>query len=222
MDSENMNSRESGFNWNKIVNAIIIPLVIIAIIGLITSILNYGQRITKLEAKFVKTEELSKISERLAKLETTIQHLEKSSPKSTPEIQIEDPKGRLIEIIKAQQSIYVKESWGTEAYQCFTDDDFSTFKDSNIPSKINEELKNDNEFISLVFVIKKMPPNDRQKLLTLAKSTYKRTWDEMGRISREGQTDTGQKAEKLIAKGIVDLISELQKLPKNELEKLYK
>jgi hypothetical protein len=40
------------------------------------------------------------------------------------------------------------------------------------------------------------------------KTTYKKTWAELGQITSKGQTTAGQKAEKMIASAVADLIKE--------------
>jgi len=47
------------------------------------------------------------------------------------------------------------------------------------------------------------------------------TWAQLGKISPEGQTDAGQKAEIMIATAVVDLVKTLVRLPRSEIEKLY-
>jgi hypothetical protein len=82
-------------------------------------------------------------------------------------------------------------------------------------------LIKDNSFIQTVIAIKKMPPVEHQKLLATCTKIAKPTWAELGKITPEGQTETGKQAEFLIAKAIVDKVEKLRKLPIQQLEKLY-
>ncbi len=117
---------------------------------------------------------------------------------------------KIIDIIKEQQALYVKNSDGIYANQCFTDSDLVRFNAKGILVIVGENLRKSGEFHSVALVINKMNTVDRQKLLLRAQNTFKPTWAELGKISSEGQTDAGQTAEKLIAQAIVDLISAQQ------------
>ena len=138
----------------------------------------------------------------------------------TPTPSITKP-DKLIEIIKQQQGKNVRESHGEEASQNFSESDLANFIKGKKTTKIAEELKRDNEFIDTVFAIKAMPPNERQKLLERASNTYKPTWAELGKIDPHGQTEAGQKAEKMIADTIVNLVKELSNLSDEDIKKLY-
>lgn len=117
----------------------------------------------------------------------------------------------LIKIIKTEQNRYVKESYGEAANQCFTDIDLEVFKKSNVTNKIIKELRKDKQFIKAVSTLKNKSPDEQQKLLDEAMKTYKPTWAELGAINKNGQTDAGQKAERLIAGAVVNLINEILK-----------
>jgi hypothetical protein len=65
-----------------------------------------------------------------------------------------------------------------------------------------------------------MGPGAREKLLNEGMNTYKPTWALRKEISPNGQTEAGQKAERLIAEAIVDLVRELYKLPAEKLDAL--
>lgn len=115
----------------------------------------------------------------------------------------------LIEIIKEQQRLNVRESYGEMAYQCFSDDDLGRFIQAKVPDRVIENLKKDNQFIEVVLAIKKLSSNERQKLLDESLNTYKPTWAQLGKISRDGQTEAGQKAERMISETIVNLVRDL-------------
>jgi|GEM_PF-3549005 hypothetical protein len=127
------------------------------------------------------------------------------------------PLDKIIDIIKEQQTIFVKESYGENANQCFTDIDLQKFMAKEVPNTIRNNLQKSNEYLAIVIALKNMDPVKRQQLLSNAQNTFKPTWGEMGRISREGQTDAGQSAEKLIAASIVDLTKNLMSKTKEEL-----
>jgi hypothetical protein len=127
----------------------------------------------------------------------------------------------LIEIIKAQQRKYVRESSGPSAYQSFTDDDLKAFRASNIRNSIVSDLKHDNEFIAVVLKIKEMDPTERQAPLSRSSQTFRPTWEELHKVSPEGQTAAGQAAEREIATIIVNLVRDLIKLTPEQINELY-
>jgi hypothetical protein len=130
------------------------------------------------------------------------------------------PEGLLI-IIKAQQQSHVKESYGEYTGQCFTDNDLRQFIDDKISDQIVEQLRHDNEFLEVVLGIKAMKPSDRQTLLAAAIKTARPTWAQLGKISREGQSDAGYRAEKMIAAAVVNLVQNLSKLSVEEITKRF-
>jgi hypothetical protein len=129
---------------------------------------------------------------------------------------------KLSRIIKEQQKKYVKASYGTYDYQCFTDKDLEVFKKNNIPEKIASSLKQDKSFRNVIIWLKKMESTKKEQIFNQALDTYKKTWEEMGKISREGQTNAGSEAEKSIAETIVRLAQEQEKLPEQDLLKKTK
>lgn len=134
-------------------------------------------------------------------------------PTPTPQVK---PNG-LVEKIKQIQREYVQDSTGTEAGQCFTDNDFKQFISDRKTAKIVERLQKDNDFKALLNAIKDMNPEQRADLLDRALNTYRKAWSEL-RLNpntasadklREGQTEAGMKAERLIAQTVVDLVKKM-------------
>jgi hypothetical protein len=132
-----------------------------------------------------------------------------NSPRVNPE--------RLIDIIKQLQMEFVRESFGLESGECFTDVDLSKFMREKKTAEIVRRLNNDKDFLALVNVIREMKSEDRSALLDKAQKTFKKTWREL-RLDpqaasadklREGQTDAGQKAERLIAQTVVNLVRQV-------------
>jgi hypothetical protein len=129
---------------------------------------------------------------------------------------------KIIDIVKGQQAIFVKESYGENANQCFTDNDLHNFMTKSIPVLVSDNLQKNNEYLAVVIALKNMDVVERQQLLKHAQGTFKPTWGELGHISREGQTDAGQTAEKLIAKSIVELTMNLLTKSIEELKSMTK
>jgi hypothetical protein len=138
------------------------------------------------------------------------------SPTSTPA----NPNS-LIDVIKKVQNERVKESYGELEGQNFSDRDLASFLKNGTIADIKDSLKKDGEFLDVVLAIKSMSMTDRQKLLTKARTTYKPTWVELGRVDRvAGQTAAGQKAERMIAEAIVNLVKELSRLPDDQIKSM--
>ena len=128
----------------------------------------------------------------------------------------------LIEVIKQQQKKYVRISFGTNAGECFTDEDLESFNESGIPNQISSELRQDYAFLDVVRAVRSMRPTERQRLLQLGANTAKRTWREIGQITPEGQTEAGHTAELSIARSIVKLVRDLVALPEEDFQRLYR
>ncbi|NQU22131.1 MAG: hypothetical protein HQ567_12680 [Candidatus Nealsonbacteria bacterium] len=114
----------------------------------------------------------------------------------------------LLRLIKDQQRLHVGDSWGQYDYQCFDFVDHQRFLQS-VPADMTRHLRKDEQFLDLVVQIKKMQAPEREALLRQALRTFRPTWAENGRISRDGQTVAGQHAERLVAQMIVDLVKSL-------------
>ena len=117
----------------------------------------------------------------------------------------------LIEIIRASQKRYVRESWGERSSECFTSLDLDNFHDSNVVKRLVEEMRKNKKMIAVSESLKNLPIPLREDVLEKATSTYKPTWAQIGKIDRRGQTEAGQQAEKEIASAIVTLASDLAK-----------
>ena len=166
--------------------------------------------------------------QRITRAEDSIAVLEKRPVAAVQELNSSDPAvsavvrpERLQGVIQAEQKKYVRESYGQEAGQCFTQDDLDSFVKENRLLQIVAELRHSNDFLDLAVGIKMLAPSDRQHLLDASRGLSHPTWRELGRISPQGQTDAGQKAELLIAGAIVAEIERLIQLPDGAIKKLY-
>ena len=119
----------------------------------------------------------------------------------------------MIRTIREQQRLHVRESWGDQDWQWFTDSDYQSFTQHNVPGEVVAKLKDDPQFKRLVDEIGQMDAGQRSQLLARAARTYKPTWAQLGRISREGQTNAGQRAERDIAQAIVGLVRQMVSQP---------
>jgi hypothetical protein len=145
-----------------------------------------------------------------------ISNLTIKSPTSTsvgPSASANAKPEQIISIIQEQQRKNVKESWGELAQQGFTDDDLNRFVQTRTTERITDSLKRDPRFLDVVLAIRKMEPSKRSALLISAEKPLRPTWAELGRISSEGQTEAGQKVERMIATAIINFVKELVKIP---------
>ncbi|MEK7752164.1 MAG: hypothetical protein AAB654_09635 [Acidobacteriota bacterium] len=127
----------------------------------------------------------------------------------------------LADIIAAQQKKHVRESWGEWAHECFTEIDLKEFVRTGVPGRIAEDLRRSRRFIEVVLAFKQVPADRREKQLNACRRPLRKTWAQLGRISREGQTEAGQKAERMIAEVIVDEVRKLVDLPQGDLKALW-
>ena len=195
-------------DWKQVIAGIVIG----TILGIGGTIIALRERITRLETQ------IDNLKEQIHQTSPTILHQESKTlspqePKTKPE--------KLISIIQEQQRKNVKESWGELAHQCFTDDDLAHFVQSKRTEQITESLKRNPDFLDVVSAIRQMKPGERKKLLISADKPLRPTWSELGRISREGQTEAGQKAERMIATSIVNLVKKMVNMSEAEFLELY-
>jgi len=186
-------------------------VVIGAILGIAGTFYFQGQKLATLESQ---VEQLKNRPVETASSQSSSRPETSKSSTVKPE--------ELLEIIKSQQKAEVKASSGESASTSFTTDDLKEFKRKNVPESVANKLKGDSHFIDVVLAIKQMEPTPRQKLLNQGMETYKKTFDQLGQVSREGQTNAGQEAEQLIAKAVVDLVKELYGLPVEKLDEYRK
>lgn len=195
-------------DWKQIIGGIIIG----AILGIGGSLLIQERRTARLE---IQVEHLKSQIDQLSSgtQQPEPRTVASREPKAKPE--------KIIIIIQKQQRKNVRESWGELAHQCFTDNDLARFVQNKTTERITDSLKRDPEFLDVVLAIREMEPSKRKKLLISADKPLRPTWAKLGRISREGQTEAGQEADRMIATAIVNLVKELVNMPESEFLALY-
>jgi len=132
-----------------------------------------------------------------------------------------DPRD-VVEAIKRAQENYVRLSYGELAHQCFTEADYQTFVAEQRARKIATGLKGDRKFMEAILALKAKSQPERAQFIEECRRPLRLTWSQLGRISREGQTDAGQRAELDIANAIADTAFELCKLTDQELFNVFK
>ena len=114
--------------------------------------------------------------------------------------------GAIHEAIMAAQKANVRESSGTDSYECFTGRDYSNFRSAKTADKIAAELLAQREIQAAILTLRKKSVAQREEIVKQWRCPLRKTWAQLGRISREGQTDAGQQAETDIANAVVDAI----------------
>lgn len=180
-----------GFQWNQLLLALIVG----AILGMAGTFLSLNNRIAMLEGQW-------EARNRNLPTAGTV-----TAPASgTTAIAAVLPAERLLDIVKTAQETHVKASWGELAGQSFTDADLQAFQSRGRAQIIAAGIAETQQFQSVVRALRSLDQLAQQKLLESARQPLHPTWQEMGYISRDGQTDAGQMAERLIAAEIVDRV----------------
>lgn len=116
-------------------------------------------------------------------------------------------------LIQIQHS-NVRESWGENSGENFSDEDRKLFLDKKTTDQIVAKLKSDKIFIAAVELVRKMSAEMRVAYLADCRKTRRKTWEEAGRISREGTTVAGAAVEESVARAVVDLAERMLEVRK--------
>jgi hypothetical protein len=142
------------------------------------------------------------LTERLAHVEgSPTSHQVSVSPKVAESVETMTP--RLVSFIKAIQKENVRESYGTYHGECFSDEDYDAFVAGNRAEQIAVKAATTEEFKTIAACLAGLSNADREKVFATASDTARPTWAQQGKINSDGQTEAGQKAERLIAGAIV-------------------
>ncbi len=115
----------------------------------------------------------------------------------------------LLKFVKKQQHRFVRESWGEQAEECFTDLDLLALRQQIASDEVAKRIRADEEFASVVDALKKTNANERKTIFHAAMQVYRRTWREMGyidQVNRSGQTEAGQQGDRLVGQLTIDLV----------------
>lgn len=181
-----------------------------------STILGIGATIFTLNGKMERMEEqITDLKEHTLVNQAPINSISNSIPSVTNVNPL-----KLESFIKDQQKQNVKTSYSDA--NCFKTTDLDLFKKNKKQNLIVADLMNNNAFIDLIISYRKLAPTERQTLLNRFSKIAKKTWDELGVISPEGQTVAGKEAELLISNAIVTKIEEMMSQSLDELKKYYK
>ncbi len=122
-------------------------------------------------------------------------------------------KKEFISVIARYQKKHVRESYGEWAGQCFTWIDLDAFNAQDVPVQVKSKLKQDAAFSQLAKCLGELSPDAWATIREEGLNHFKPTWAEQGKVSRSGQTDAGQRAEKMIAAAVVEAAEELLQQP---------
>ncbi len=114
----------------------------------------------------------------------------------------------IITIVEIKQDRHIRKSYREE--DCFTWADLDDLKSSDKLGRMIENLNGNSHFLKMVLETNKLSPEDWNALKERTLNTYLPTWDELGKVGPEGQTQAGQEGQKLIAKMVVDLVTKLR------------
>ena len=194
-------------DWKSVIGGVLVG----AILGISATIFYFNGRLSAVEQG---------VSDSRQHGQTDVQS-STSADVSRPSAADHADPNQLIQIIEQQQRLHVKASVNEWASGSFTEADLKHFLQEKVANQVAEQLKHDNQFISVVAAIQALPPTQRQKLLRTARKPLHPTWAQLGRISPEGQTQAGQTAEMTLATAIVDLAEQLLALSPAQLRKYY-
>jgi hypothetical protein len=116
-------------------------------------------------------------------------------------------------VIEEQIKSHVRLSYGELDGECFTDADLQRMIQERVPALIAEQLKTDPGFRTAIDQMRAMSVDERNRYLLRSREPVHKTWEELGHISSEGQTVSGQRAESLIADSVVNLAETLLASP---------
>jgi hypothetical protein len=128
----------------------------------------------------------------------------------------------VVTAIKIAQKNNVRESYGEEANECFTDVDYQEFEARNVALKIARSLRSDRKFMEGVLALRQKPAPERKAFIQSCRRALRPTWAEQGYIGPDGQTDAGKAAELDIANAVASMVEELAKLPEEKIDEIFR
>jgi hypothetical protein len=117
--------------------------------------------------------------------------------------------GDLRSLIRREQMANVRESYGEWAHECFTWVDLNDFKRHGRAAQVADRLRKTREIARIVAALVQVSAQESKRMLETCRRPLRPTWAELGRISKEGQTDAGQQAETMIANAVVEMVNGL-------------
>ena len=128
----------------------------------------------------------------------------------------------IVAAIQKEQKQEVRESYGEFASECFTVADLASFEQAKTAEKVAAGMRAQRKFMEGILALSAKPGSEQNAFVAACRKPLRPTWAALGKVSAEGQTEAGQKAEIAIAKSVADLVEELVKLPDEKLQELFK
>lgn len=111
-------------------------------------------------------------------------------------------------IVLHYQRLAVRPSYGKYEGECFSDKEYQDFLSTKAVLAIVTEFKASDAYPDLCDALNDMTPPFREALLTRLSKICRKTWTELGKVSSDGTTEPGQKAELMIADMIAKALRE--------------
>jgi hypothetical protein len=118
----------------------------------------------------------------------------------------------VLTVIAELQRTYVRASYGEMAGQNFSDQDLARFEADGVVTRIVDSLRHQPAFRSAVLDLQAADEALQRDILLRASRPLRRTWAEIGAITPDGQTEAGNRAERLIGAAVAALCRELLSL----------
>jgi hypothetical protein len=116
------------------------------------------------------------------------------------------PEEMLVDVIRWQQHMEVKESIGELDFQCFTDSDLKAFMARDRPRIVADLLRSAPDFSEIVQALRSLPSAERVSAFETARVIARPTWETMGFVDPQGrgQTEAGHRADLMLAAAITN------------------
>ncbi len=117
----------------------------------------------------------------------------------------QDTSQPLNRFIRDMQIKYVERSYQNNNLECFTDANLAKFITDF--KALQADILSEASFVQIEKWMSHTPSAERKLIYERALKIYSPTWTEVGEVSSRGQTLSGQMAEKMVAKYIVDVLT---------------
>jgi hypothetical protein len=123
------------------------------------------------------------------------------------------PRARLGSVIAKTQRAHIRESYGELAGECFTWVDLDRFRRAGAARVLAAGLRSAPEVREVVVHFQGRSIDEVRASLGPLRKALRPTWAQLGKISRHGQTEAGNRAERELADAIVDMVLGLLSAP---------
>jgi hypothetical protein len=123
------------------------------------------------------------------------------------------PGDSLLAFVKSTQVANIKASTAPDAQNCFTDDDYIQFEKQGRAAAIAKTALSSTKGKQVLADVRAIPAAERAKIFEAARNIARPTWAQLGDIPADGsgQTDAGNRAERILAGELIDQIEKALK-----------